>query len=102
MIDRNDILSIDYLKKSEYTGCYQGMRYRLEGISADEGKKLKVTLWPEPFNFFKTAPEKKRSNEFTFSEEGIVSAVAWMNERFEQDHDKWEYSWEKWDEYRMD
>ena len=59
------------------------MRYRLEGVSGEDGKNLRVTLWPEPFNFFKTAPEKKQSADFSFSEEGIVNAVAWMNERFE-------------------
>ena len=32
MIRRDDILSMEYLKKTEFTGCHQGMRYRLEGI----------------------------------------------------------------------
>ena len=30
MIQRDDILSMEYLKKTEFTGCHQGMRYRLE------------------------------------------------------------------------
>ena len=32
MIRRDDILSMEYLKTTEFTGCHQGMRYRLEGI----------------------------------------------------------------------
>ena len=27
MIVRDDILSMEYLKKTEFTGCHQGMRY---------------------------------------------------------------------------
>lgn len=30
MIKPEDILSLEYLKKTEYTGSHQGMRYRLE------------------------------------------------------------------------
>ena len=54
MIQRDDILSMEYLKKTEFTGCHQGMRYRLEQTQDPEdpegGKKLMVTVWPEPFN----------------------------------------------------
>ena len=60
MIQREDILSMEYLKKTEYTASHQGMRYRMEGISGEEGKKLKVTVWPEPFNFFTTPEEEKQ------------------------------------------
>lgn len=99
MIDRADILSMEFLKKSEYTGSHGGMRYRLEGITEGEEKKLLVTVWPEPFNFLKTPPEKKMISTFPFAEEGILAAVKWMNERLTSDHDKWEHSWEHWSEY---
>ena len=102
MIVRDDILSMEYLKKTEYTGCHQGMRYRLEGVTVEEQKKLKVTVWPEPFNFFKTPDEKKQSAVFSFAETGVVEAVAWMNERFEKDHDLWAHSWDRWTDYKME
>ena len=102
MIQREDILSMEYLKKTEYTGCHQGMRYRLEGVSGEEGKKLKVTVWPEPFNFLKTPEEKKQSAVFEFAEAGVVEAVAWMNERLVQDREKWERSWDRWTDYKME
>lgn len=81
MIERQDILSMEYLKKTEFTGSHQGMRYRLEGVSADDGKKLLATVWPEPFNYFTTPEEKKERAEFSFDEDGVVDAVAWMNDR---------------------
>lgn len=102
MILREDILSMEFLKKSAYTGSHKGMRYRLEETAGPEGKLLKVTVWPEPFNFLKTPEEKKTSAVFPFAEEGVVAAVAWMNERLAEDHDKWERSWEQWSDYRME
>ena len=101
MIQRDDILSMEFLKKTEYTGCHQGMRYRLEGISADEGdKRLRCTIWPEPFNYFKTPDEEKESAEFPFAEDGVTEAVAWMNGRLLEEKDRWEQAGEHWDRYQ--
>jgi hypothetical protein len=81
MIRREDILSIGFLEKSEYTGCCKGMRYRLEGLLVNGGKGLKTTIWPEPYNYAKTPEEQKVSQMFEFSEDGVNAAVAWMNDR---------------------
>ena len=98
MIRRDDILSMEYLKKTEFTGCHQGMRYRLEGIKgSDDTKRLKVTVWPEPYNFFSTPQEEKESEEFSFDEDGDVDAVAWMNDRLFLEKDKWDNSASRWD-----
>ena len=79
MIKKEDILSLEYLKKTEYTGSHDGIRYRLQQISKEEGKRLLVYVWPEPFNFVSTPEESKRHEEFDFSDDGITDAVAWMN-----------------------
>ena len=98
MIQRNDILSMEYLKKTEFTGCHKGMRYRLEGIAGEDGaKKLRCTIWPEPFHFLKTPEEEKETEEFPFEEDGVVSAVAWMNGRLQEEWDRWEHAGENWD-----
>ncbi len=102
MIKREDILSMEFLKKSEYTGSHRGMRYRLEGVMEEGEKALKATVWPEPFNFLKTPEELKETKVFAFAEEGVVAAVAWMNERLEEDPGKWERSWERWTDYHME
>lgn len=92
MVSKDDILSLEFLKKSEYTGCSEGMRYRIEKVENEEGKMLKATVWPEPLNFLMTPEEEKRSNMFAFSEDGVEDAVRWMNnvyfeerERFKRD-----------------
>lgn len=81
MIKPEDILSLEYLKKTEYTGSHQGMRYRLEKKEEEGEKKLYVSVWPEPFNFFKTPEEQKQHAVFEFSGDGITDAIAWMNDR---------------------
>lgn len=100
MIERQDILSMEYLKKAEFTGCHQGMRYRLEGVAQESGKKLRVTVWPEPFNFLTTPDEEKESVEFSFDEDGVVDAVAWMNDRLFEEKDRWEHAHKRWEIYQ--
>lgn len=87
MVSKEDILSLEFLKKSEYTGCSQGMRYRIEKVEKEEGKVLKATVWPEPFNFLMTPDENKRSNEFSFSDDGVEDAVRWMNNVWFEERD---------------
>lgn len=100
MIQREDILSMEFLKKTEYTACHQGMRYRLEGVTDEEGgKKLKVTVWPEPFNFFSTPEEEKTSTLFSFDEDGIVDAISWMNNKLFEEKDRWDRAPQNWGSY---
>ena len=99
MIVREDILSMEFLKKTEYTGCHKGMRYRLEGVSVEDGKKLKVLLWPEPFNYFTTPASERMEELFDFSEDGIVDAIAWMNDMLSAYKEKWDRAGEKWGNY---
>ena len=100
MIRTDDILSMEYLKKSAYTGCHQGMRYRLEKAVSEGGEtQLKVTVWPEPFNFVTTPQSEKQSAEFSFDEDGVADAVAWMNDRLFQEKERWEHAGSMWDKY---
>lgn len=101
MILREDILSMEYLKKTEFTGSHQGMRYRLEGIRQGEEKALQTTVWPEPFNYWKTPEDQKEREVFPFTEEGVVAAVEWMNERLREEPEKWKRSWDRWTDYSM-
>ncbi|MBQ7954251.1 MAG: hypothetical protein IJ282_00735 [Lachnospiraceae bacterium] len=88
MISKDDILSMEFLKKSEYTGCHQGMRYRLEQVSVEDEKMLKATVWPEPLNFIMTPEEEKRSNTFSFSQDGVTDAVDWMNNVYFEERER--------------
>jgi hypothetical protein len=70
----------NYYKKEPFTGSDQGMRYMIRKKEQEEGPVLlEVIVWPQPFCFEKTPDEKKVSNTFSFDEEGIAQAVAWLN-----------------------
>lgn len=99
MINREDILSMEYLKKTEYTGCHQGMRYRLEKKETEDDKVLLVTVWPEPFNYFTTPEDQKTTNQFSFDEDGVVDAIAWMNDLLFEQKDRWDAAPKNWDSY---
>lgn len=101
MINREDVLSMEYLKKTEYTGCHQGMRYRLEKKETEDGKFLLVTVWPEPFNYFTTPEDQKTTNRFSFDEDGVVDAIAWMNDLLFEQKDRWDVAPKNWTSYKF-
>lgn len=87
MIKEDDILSLEYLKKTEFTGSHQGMRYRLACVTIEDKKRLLVHVWPEPYNFVTTPDDQKQHEEFDFTHDGIMDAVSWMNDRlFDLNH----------------
>lgn len=85
MIQKETFMSLNILKKDNYSGSYCGMRYMLE----KKGDKILVSVWPEPFNFVKTAEELKQRKEFTFDEAGRDAAVDWLNEQYETGKPLW-------------
>ena len=92
MIQRKDILSIPYMKKSAFTGSYQGMRYRLKKENAEEADVLRVDIWEAPYAYDVTPEEQKENKEFPFSEEGICQAVEWLNDSWQQQEERWKKS----------
>ena len=66
------------------------MRYRLRKKEEGEEKLLEVVIYPEPFCFEKTAEEEKQFRDFLFTEEGFDQAVAWLNEQYEAQQERWE------------
>ena len=76
MIEANKI-SIQYIKKIEYTGGYKGMRYMLKK-SGDE--TMEVSIWPEPLCYAKADKETMIKKEFPLTGEGKEEAVNWLNE----------------------
>ena len=97
MIELHGQISMAFLKKSRFTGSYQGMRYLLQkaertkeqGSQEQEDKTetvLEAVIWPEPFHYEKTEEEKKKKKDFPFHEDGLWEAVGWLNEEFLAGH----------------
>ena len=70
-INKKDLLPLSFLKKSPYTGSFQGIRYRIEKQEEGESKSLLVYTWPEPYAFSHTPEEEKEKKSFPFSDEGL-------------------------------
>ena len=78
-------LSINFLKKEEYSGSHSGMRYCL--MKADD--TIKVCIYPEPWCFDKTPEEEKTWKEFPFSPEGLNEAMDWLDRSYQDDIERW-------------
>ena len=83
MLSREDFLSLNFVKKEDFTGSHKGMRFMLHQETVEEEKKLKVYIWSEPFGFEATPDKEKIFRLFEFSEEGLRQAIDWMNENYE-------------------
>lgn len=74
------LYSIMYYEKSVFKGSYRGMNFRLARGGDDENKVLVATAWKGPFILEKTK-ETPVIREFSFSDEGIREADAWLEEQ---------------------
>lgn len=90
MIDLHGQAGLPYVNRKEYTGSYKGMRYRLRKAETEEkGKCLEAVIYPEPFCFEVTPEEEKQAQEFAFTDEGFEEAVAWLNQEYEGQKERW-------------
>ena len=83
MIERSDLLALNFYKKSPFTGSMKNMRYRIEKVSEDDVDLFKATTYPKPFCFDATPDEDKTSETFEFSEDGLNAVCDWLNSRVE-------------------
>ena len=97
MIDRPELLALEFYKSRPFKGSDKGTRYMIqkdtveipvkgETDNSDEETPVETKtvltayIWPEPFCFEVTPDEEKGSKQFEFSEEGLCEAIAWLNE----------------------
>lgn len=97
MINRPELLALEFYKSRPFKGSDKGIRYMIQKDVVEiepEGEKnqteedapketktvLTAFIWPEPFCFEVTPDGQKGSKQFDFSEEGLCEAIAWLNE----------------------
>ena len=51
MIVREELLSLNFVRREDFSGSHKGMRFLLHYEAENEEKKLKVYIWSEPFGF---------------------------------------------------
>ena len=91
MIDKR-LVPYGGLKKEPFSGSHHGMRYLMNGDDGKNSTTFTVWVYPEPWCFEQTPDEKKESAVFPLSEEGMDQAVAWLNERYEAEKERWNRS----------
>ena len=90
MIDLHGQAGLPYINRGVYTGSYQGMRYRMcKKETEEKGKYLEVVIYPEPYCFEVTPEEEKEVKEFPFTGEGFNESVAWMNQEYDKQKERW-------------
>ena len=82
-------ISLNYIKKLELLGSDSGIRYMFRKEERGDGEDsdspvLCCYIWPEPYGFGATDPEKIRSRDFPLTQEGKAEAVNWINEEKEK------------------
>lgn len=95
MLDKETFHPLNYIKKEEYSGSMEGMRYMLKRVTSGGEDVIRVTIWPEPFNLLNTPENLKESIEVPLSTEGVEKAADWINARYDEERDKWQESLHK-------
>lgn len=89
MIDKETFHPLNYIKKEEYSGSMEGMRYILKKVKSGEEDMIRVTIWPEPFNMLRTPEHLRESIEVPLTEEGVGQAADWINGQYESRREYW-------------
>lgn len=90
MIERKDLLSIPYYKKTCFYGSWKGMRYRIQKEERESKEPcFEVIVWPGPYQMAKTPEETWQRKEFEFSEKGLDEICAWLNQKYEDELERW-------------
>lgn len=95
MIDKKTFHPLNYIKKEEYSGSMEGMRYMLKRVKGEKDDLIRVTIWPEPYGINKTPEEEKQSIEVPLDEKGVEQAADWLNEQYEVQKERWKGSLRK-------
>lgn len=84
MITYDEVLNLNYYKKTAYTGWTNGMRFRIIRETPEDAEAIfHAWVWPGPYIFDITPNELKLDATFPFSEEGKIQVVDWLNAQSE-------------------
>ncbi len=89
MLDKENFHPLNYIRKEEYSGSMDGMRYMLKKVKSGEEDVIRVTVWPEPLNLVRTPDELKESVEVPLTKEGVEQAADWINGKYEERRQYW-------------
>ncbi len=98
MIDKSSFNILNFVKKEDYSGSMDGMRYMIgkcKGEKEEDPDRIKVTIWPEPFGIAATPDENKTVAFFTLDPDGISDTADWLNKQYFDRQDEWKAAAER-------
>lgn len=92
MLTCDEVLNLNYYKKTSYSGWINGMRFLIRReASEDGGAFFHAFVWPGPYIFDLTADEKKTEFTAPFTEDGKQMVVDWINGQYEAHPERWSH-----------
>lgn len=91
MLTYDEVLNLNYYKKTSYTGWMNGMRFLIRREASEDGDAgFHAWVWRGPYIFDLTDSEKY---DFTapFTEEGKRAVVDWINAQYEEHPERWSH-----------
>ena len=79
MLTSDEVLNLNYYKKTSYTGWINGMRFLIRREAPEEGDAFfHAWVWPGPLIF-------------SLTNEGKQQVVDWINAQYEEHPEKWSH-----------
>ena len=80
MLQKEDLLNLNFYKKTDYTGSIRRLCYKIE----KDGDNFLVTSWPGPYCFDKTPGEVKSFHTFEFTMDALQDIADYLNRESEK------------------
>lgn len=92
MLTSDEVLNLNYYKKTSYTGWINGMRFLIRREAPEEGDAFFHSwVWPGPLIFSLTDDSLKTDFTAPFTNEGKQQVVDWINAQYEDHPEKWSH-----------
>ena len=90
MLTYDEVLNLNYYKKTTYTGWMKPLRFLIKMEKPEEGDAIfHAWVWPGPYIFDLTDDSLKIDTTAPFTEDGKREIVDWINEQFDLHKDEW-------------
>ena len=90
MLTYDEVLNLNYYKKTSYTGWIKPLRFLIKQEKPEEGEPIfHAWVWPGPYIFDLTDDSLKFDKTAPFSEDGKKVIVDWINEQYTLHKDEW-------------
>lgn len=90
MLTYDEVLNLNYYKKTTYTGWMKPLRFLIKMEKTEEGDAIfHAWVWPGPYIFDLTDDSLKIDTTAPFTEDGKREIVDWINEQFDLHKDEW-------------